>query len=255
MKTVRRRRLLLGAVALSAVLAGGAGLRAWWAPPPSRPVTQEEAARLALSRLTTFEASPVAVELAVPGAGAVTRVHGVVDFRQRRAVGRYESGEGGGLVAWDAAGLGVAPDEGRAPSADSLTVTTGRMPPPAWSPRAYTTDPFDLALRVTMALAADRPDNAQLLAQSGARWLREETVDGRPYSVFAGPLPRGSEPGSAHLTYWVDGDGLLRRVRVEVPGLAQPLTLDLTARQVAEQVPGTPWAQSPAGPSGPAGRG
>ncbi|MFI5529399.1 hypothetical protein ACIA8O_12750 [Kitasatospora sp. NPDC051853] len=208
----------------------------------SRPVTTDEAARLALSRLTSYAASPVVVEVEVPDGEARTEVRGLVDYRTGHAVGAYTSATGAaGLVAWDTTGLGVAPDGTRrtVPEAARAAET---MPPAAWSARTYTTDPLDAALRVLMALGADRPDNAQLLARAGARWLRDERLDGgHVYGVFSGPLPREDADGEARLSYWVDADGNLRRFQLRVDGLARPVTVDLTGRRAPERVPATPW--------------
>ncbi|MFE9429016.1 hypothetical protein ACFYNO_39410 [Kitasatospora sp. NPDC006697] len=250
-RRVRRRAALLTGGAVLVTAAAAAALLGFRSPAdPSRPVTGDEAEQLSLSRLTTYEASPARVTVTVPGPQGSTRVEGLVDYRAQHAVGAYTDGLGGsGLLVWDRAGLGVAPDRSRpdpATAADPARAAAG-LPTTSWSPRSYTTDPLDLALRLTMALGADRPDNAQLLAQSGARRLREESLDGHRYTVFAGPLPRAAAdraPGAeatAHLTYWVDRDGVLRRAEAQLPGLRQPLAIELTGRQVAEQVPAAPW--------------
>ncbi|BFV56485.1 hypothetical protein KCMC57_up15890 [Kitasatospora sp. CMC57] len=212
----------------------------------SRPVTTDEAAQLALSRLTTYESSPALVEITVPSGSARTRVHGLVDFRTHHAVGSYATdGAGtGGMIAWDQGGLGVAPDRQPAdPGPAGLAHTAEGMPGPDWSPRAYTGDPFDTALHLTMALAADRPDNPQLLAQSGARKLRDEVLEGHAYGVFSGPLPRGSETAESHLTYWVDGDGNLGRVELRTAAGGQPITVELKGRRLDTQVPQAPWGR------------
>ncbi|GAB7186743.1 hypothetical protein ATKI12_6574 [Kitasatospora sp. Ki12] len=210
----------------------------------SRPVTGDEATRLALSRLTTYEAGPAIVDITVPTGDAVTRIHGLVDFRIRRAVGTYTTDGVGapGMLAWDQGGVGVAPARRPAtPTAAGLARAAEETTPPDWSPRAYTTDLLDTALRLTMAVAADRPDNAQLLAQSGARWLRDEDLAGHRYGVFSGPVPRTASTGDSHLTYWVDADGDLRRLQLRAPGTDRPITVELTARHVDARVPQAPW--------------
>ncbi|MFJ8045569.1 hypothetical protein ACIRBX_34185 [Kitasatospora sp. NPDC096147] len=248
---------MAAATGLVAVAVAG-GVTARQQEHPSRPVTTDEAGRLALSRLTSYEASPVVVEVEVPDGDARTRVHGLVDYRTGHAVGSYESTAGAtGLLAWDATGLGVAPGQRR--TVPEAVGAAAGMPPNAWSARAYTDDPLDAALRVVMVLGTDRPDNAQLLAQSGARWLRTERLaDGRGYDVFSGPLPRDHAGGEARLSYWVDGEGNLGRFRLRVDGLAQPVTVDLTERRATHQVPATPWevpgrgtGRTPAPSSGP----
>ncbi|GAA1952801.1 hypothetical protein [Kitasatospora viridis] len=242
---VRSRPLATTATALTGLLAAGLLLALpGHGAPASRPVTTDEAARLALSRLTSYEASPVLVDITVPSDGTRTLVHGLVDFRAHHAVGSYTTdGVGGpGLLAWDGNGVGVAPGKQPAdPGPAALALTADQMPPQAWSPRAYTTDRLDTALRLTMAVAADRPDNAELLAQSGARWLRDEQLDGHRYGVFSGPLPRDAAAGQSHLVYWVDQDGNLRRLELRGADSGPPTTIDLTERHVDARVPAAPW--------------
>ncbi|MFE4975126.1 hypothetical protein ACFRAR_23855 [Kitasatospora sp. NPDC056651] len=222
-----------------------------------RPVTTDEAGRLALSRLNLYEASPVAVTLtADEGGGVGIRVEGVVDYRNHRGVGRYRStGASGpldhGLIVWDTGGLGLAPDQDGAATATPAPVATDapawqqaeHIPRQGWSPRGYTADPLDAGLNLLVQLGADRPDNPLLLAQSGARWLGRDRIDGRSYDRFAGPRAQGSAPDGARspLTYWVDGDGGLRRVTMRMAGLGTPTTVELTGRQPDAKVPEAPW--------------
>jgi hypothetical protein len=235
-----------------ALAAGGAGLAVSSEPlaPAVRAITSDEADRMALARLTTYMASPVAVTVRVDDGGMVEQVSGMVDYRTGHAVGSYtvqgdRAALGRGLIAWDGGGLGIAPmpRDGSAP-----LVAAARIPPSGWSPRAYTTDPLDAALKLVMGLGADRPDNAQLLAQSGPRWLGAQEIDGRQYDIFSGPHPAPQHSGAAAdpgglspLTYWIDATGDLRRVRMRMQGIPEPTVVDFLGRSADRQVPGTPW--------------
>ncbi|MFJ6773760.1 hypothetical protein ACIQOV_22890, partial [Kitasatospora sp. NPDC091257] len=119
----------------------------------------------------------------------------------------------------------------------------GSAPDGARSPRTYTADPLDAGLNLLVQLGADRPDNPLLLAQSGARWLGRDRIDGKGYDRFAGPRAQGSAPDGARspLTYWVDGDGGLRRVTMRMPGLGTPTTVELTGREADAKLPEAPW--------------
>ncbi|MEV7782300.1 hypothetical protein [Kitasatospora sp. NPDC088351] len=221
-------------------------------PTTSRAVTSDEAARIALSRLTLYQASPVAVTLtAAEGGGVVIRVDGVVDYRNHRAVGSYQAtGATGqldhGLIVWDSRGLGLAPEpEG---AGGPPWQRAEHVPRPGWSPRAYTTDPLDAGLQLLIQLGADRPDNPLLLAQSGPRWLGTDRIDGRNYDRFSGPRSRDATHGAgpdgelSPLTYWIDGDGGLRRVTMRMPGLGTPTTVEITGRDDGARLPEAPWA-------------
>lgn len=226
-----------------------------------RPVTTDEASRLALSRLNLYQASPVAVTLtAAEGGEVMVRVKGVVDYRTHRAVGSYQvtgangsSGPSGtatgqldhGLIVWDTGGLGLAP----VPKDDSGPPwqQAEHIPRSGWSSRSYTTDPLDAGLQLLIGLGSDRPDNPMLLAQSGARWLGRDRIDGRGYDRFAGPRAQGATPGAGSgggrspLTYWVDGDGGLRRVTMRMPGLGTPTTMEFAGREARAKLPEAPW--------------
>lgn len=294
--------------------------------PGPRPVSEDEAQRMALARVRTYEASPAEVRVRLPlgaagssSTGTVT-VRAVVDHRVHRAVGVYEAADAErtvrGLVAWDLEGIAVArkpqtpttsgapgsPDKdapdaapdglhgstldtapegphgstlgddatGRAPGRASRepapdVVTTaaqavraaGTLPPDEWTRRPYTDAALDRALRLVLSMAADRPDNAELLARSHPLWLRDERVDGRGYGVFSGPRPHPTAPrasaspaagataaaGRSPLTYWIDKEGRMRRVTARLaPG--QEATVDLVAERVHAKLPGAPWEKA-----------
>ncbi|MFG2626125.1 hypothetical protein [Streptomyces sp. NPDC048473] len=260
-------RTLIAIAACGAAVGGLAAYRTLSDDTTERPVTMEEASRLALSRLNLYQASPVAVTLTVTeGAGVVVRVSGVVDYRTHRAVGSYQvtgstgasgssrsSGATGptagqldhGLIVWDTGGLGLAP----APEGDNSPPwqQAEHIPRSDWSARSYTTDPLDAGLQLLIELGADRPDNPLLLAQSGARWLERDRIDGRSYDRFAGPRAQGATPsagpdgGRSPLTYWVDGDGGLRRVTMRMSGLGTPTTVEFSGRDGRAKLPEAPW--------------
>ncbi|MFF2040875.1 hypothetical protein ACFVVX_10635 [Kitasatospora sp. NPDC058170] len=247
----RRRAVRLRAlVALVACVVAAGGVVAYRTVADGtgeRAVTVDEASRLALSRLNLFQASPVTVALtAAEGAGVEVRVEGVVDYRNHRGVGRYRvTGASGpldhGLVVWDAGGLGLAPEPAGADG--PAWQQAERIPRQGWSPRTYTADPLDAGLQLLVELGADRPDNPLLLAQSGARWLGSDRLDGRTYDRFAGPRAQGAAPdgGRSPLTYWVDGDGTLRRMTMRMPGLGTPTTVEFAGQDAGARLPEAPW--------------
>lgn len=64
-------------------------------------------------------------------------------------------------------------------------------------------------LQLVFSLASDRPENEQLLRQSGARYLGDARVGETPTSVFR--LPSGAQDtGRSRL--WVDADGDIKRL-------------------------------------------
>ncbi|WP_424216643.1 hypothetical protein ACN20G_31455 (plasmid) [Streptomyces sp. BI20] len=252
-----RRRLLLwtaGVLAAGACCAGAYALVARHVDAAPRPITLDEAQTLALARFTAYEKSPVAVVAHVPYDSDTTIVRGLVDYRSHKAVGSYVSGPGAGtatgLLAWDQGGLAVSPADTPpagpppAPLTDPTRIAGAAdgAAPTAWSPRAYTSDPLDTALRMVMSLGTAQPENPQLLAQAGPRRLREETVDGIRYTVFSGPRPRGAKAGTeSPLTYWVSADGRLGHVEARLPSLAGPLRLDFAEAPRSLKVPTKPW--------------
>ncbi|MET8701444.1 hypothetical protein ACFVUH_20955 [Kitasatospora sp. NPDC058032] len=246
----RRTYWLRSLIALAVCATAVGGLVAYRTlsdEPGERPVTVDEAARLALSRLNLFQASPVRVTLdASEGGGVAVRVEGVVDYRNRRGTGRYQvTGASGaldhGLVVWDAGGLGLAPEP--AGTEGPAWQQAERVPRQGWSPRGYTADPLDAGLQLIVQLGADRPDNPLLLAQSGARWLGRDRLDGRDHDRFAGPRAQGAAPDGERspLTYWVDGDGGLRKLTMRMPGLGTPTTVEFAGRDDTAKLPEAPW--------------
>ncbi|SNX58372.1 hypothetical protein SAMN06272735_2862 [Streptomyces sp. TLI_55] len=239
-----------------------------------RPVTAAEAQRMAVTRFRMYRASPSAVTVRVTTSAGTTVIRAVVDHRRHRAVGAYEAGGEAtrGLLAWDMSGVAVArggaaeavrpgesggagesgrPGEsgGPAPGAEASVPAVLRsvraVGAGEWTRRGFVGGPLDTGLRLVLGLAADRPDNAQLLAQSGPSWLRGDRIDGRALDVFSGPRPRpqGSAPpaGRSPLAYWIDADGDLRRVTATL-GTGRTVTVDVTAGHATPgKLPDGPW--------------
>ncbi|WP_405888146.1 hypothetical protein OG762_21255 [Streptomyces sp. NBC_01136] len=246
--------------ALLLLLSGGGGT-------PARPVSTDEVQRMALARFRAYEASPSEVTVRLPAAGTgdgTITVHAVADQHAHRAVGAYEVVDDArtlrGLLAWDLEGIAVArpPAPGaepgrtttRAPAPDIVTTAAQAarkarsLKRDQWTHRPYSAAPLDRALRLVLSVAADRPDNARLLARSDPLWLRDERLDGHGYGVFSGPRPRpnaSATPADASpLTYWIDTDGNLRRITARLsPG--RYAMVDFGAARVRTGVPGSPW--------------
>ncbi|WP_327698462.1 hypothetical protein [Streptomyces sp. NBC_00459] len=250
----RRARRAWCAVGVLTAAAACAGLLLTGGDAGPRPLSADEAQRLALARFRTYRISPSEITVHTASGDGTAVVRAVVDHRRHRAVGWYEvTGAGrpnSGLLAWDQSGLAVADGSPTAPAEDALRAA-GRLKTTAWTRRAFGAAPLDTALRLALSLGADRPDNAQLLAQSGPLRLRDERVDGRRYDVFSGPRPRpnasaspaGSPRDRSPLSYWIDDKGGMRRVRVDL-GEGRTVTLDLGGVRVRGVVlPGAPWGE------------
>jgi hypothetical protein len=99
------------------------------------------------------------------------------------------------------------------------------LPPPAaaawhatsWADRTGPGGASDLdtLLRALLDQAAPVPDGRARLARTAAR-LRSDTVDGVPVTVYEirEPGHAGDPPGQAGMRYWIDGNGLLRRLEL-----------------------------------------
>ncbi|WP_425834129.1 hypothetical protein [Streptomyces fractus] len=268
-KSARRRALLWGVPALLLTAATAALTVTRSEDTSPRPITAAEAQHLALARFSRFEASPADVEIHIPMRDMTLTVRGVVDYRSHRGVGHFTDGKTGGLVAWDGGGLAVATglpknappggrggSDGKAPSTKRRVLSlddAATLPYTSWSPRAYTTDPLDTMLKLTMLLGQDRPENAQLLAQSGPRWLGSQEIDGATYGVFSAPrpaTPKGKKapirkPGDSPLRLFVSDDGRLGRVTTQLPSQSQLGVIDFHADKVSRKVPEQPWNRQP----------
>ncbi|MBW8801592.1 MAG: hypothetical protein JF597_51095 [Streptomyces sp.] len=210
-----------------------------------RPLSAAEARRMALAPLRAYQDSPAEVTVRAPLPGGTAVVRAVVDEQRHRGVGWFDTGDAAerGLLAWDGAGLEVArprvdgsagPLARPASTADAVR-DAARLRPTAWIRRRYGPASLDTALRLTLSLAAARPDDARRIARSGRRHLGTDRIDGRRYDVFSA--------ADGPLKYWIDGAGRLRRVREDLDD-DRTIVVDVTGARVRTAVPDGPWARS-----------
>ncbi|WP_405883424.1 hypothetical protein OG762_35705 [Streptomyces sp. NBC_01136] len=199
-------------------------------------LTARQAELLALTRFANYRRGTAQVTADIPVQGHPARLTGRIDWRHSTGLAILQ-GNGGvlehgrHLLRWDRTTVSVQRN------------WPGPLPPhpprDGWTQRALTatTSTIDTALLLLLNLAADRPDNAQLLLHSGARSLRHEEVGGVPVTVFAGPSTTTSQepsPGTArttsgHTRYWIDADGGLRRFSARLGGSTGWLVAQLSA--------------------------
>ncbi|MFF4115841.1 hypothetical protein ACFY0P_20530 [Streptomyces sp. NPDC001714] len=209
-----------------------------------RPLSAAEARRLALTPLRAYRDSPAEVTVRAPLPGGTAVVRAVVDEQRHRAVGWFDTGDAAerGLLAWDGAGLEVARPKvdgsagplARPASTAEAVRDAARLRPTAWIRRSYGPASLDTALRLTLSLAAARPDDARRIARSGRRHLGTDRIDGRRYDVFSA--------GDAPVRYWIDGEGRLRRVREDLDD-DRTIVVDVTGARVRPGVPEGPWVK------------
>lgn len=211
--TRRRWAGWLAAVALLAVLTGCAAP----GPDAARPVTEEESQTLALVRFNNFDAGARRMTATFDDRGHDLTLDGWVDYTTHTGLALLRvDGAPDRQLVWDGAYVATRP-----------TNLTGAPAVPAdlggWDATALDAQatPLQALLIVLASLGADRPENPLLLQQGGALWLREDSIDDRPVTVFTGPsdgavLDGVVDPEAASVRYWVDGDGLLVRFEVRL---------------------------------------
>lgn len=206
-------------------------------------MTAAQADRLALARFTEYQLGAGTIQAVVPISGQTFKISGRVDWRSHRGLA---------TIAPTSAGAPASTVQLLEWTPDWLAVRgtwNGSVPdsPPAdgWTPREWQSGAeLDTVLRLILDLAADRPENAQLLRQSGAAVLRRDTVGNDPVTVYQGP---SSQDGTgSHTRYWIADDGSLLRFEARVGDDATWARVDVN-RGPAKPVPAIPGSQAQAG--------
>ncbi|MGW2024448.1 hypothetical protein [Streptomyces decoyicus] len=238
----RRAAIVIGiaVVAVAAVAAflladGGSG-----AGDP-RPLTTDEASRLAITRFRNYQAQGRAVTITVPGTAGGLTVTGSVDYRRKlgygvvHGTGRDKSSDG--LIQWTPTSVHVRP------MSDAPAHAPASPPGSGWYDRPLLSSGsvLDTSLSIALGLGGDRPDNAELLPQNGAAWWGREQVDGRWMDVMTGPSSPDRSGTAGNVRYWIGSDGTMYRVRVSVGSQPEPVVIDFDTHKYVpgKQVPGT----------------
>lgn len=205
------RRLLrraAGAVAAAGLVVGLAACAPAGLSETGEPLTVAQAERLAAARFQLTARDEFGARVASGAADDVQRITAdlTVSGSDHAAWGVLHRGPDG-----------LAVDEDLAFTADEVaTKVDGGWRASAWS------EASDLApLGVVLGLIADRPENAQLLRQSDARFLGTEQTDGAERSVFRLP---SSDGGVGKTRIWLDADGAIVRLDDGGDGLVITIT-------------------------------
>jgi hypothetical protein len=191
------------------------------APVQPRAVTADEAKMLAELPVRDRAARGGQVTLAVPVGGAgLVEATGWLDWRTPAAylaLRDLDDPGAGTLLRADRTGVtsrgaGSATAPPLKPPADGWTQST-------WGQRADNAATVDVDTLLTTALnlgSGTRGDPSPL--HTTASWLRTDAIDAVPVTVFEIRGARETVPGQARLRYWVDRDGVLRRLEVRTAG-------------------------------------
>lgn len=206
-------------VTLLAILAGTAACSSSSASTSDegpRPLTGAQAERLAMFQFNAYQAGMLAVTGTVVADQSVT-INGWVDTSKGHGYALVQAPEakhpGAFLAEWTASEI----------SAQDFTGSKAPLPPPdsGWQSTALNTkaSPLAAAQALLVSLSSDRPDNAQLLVQSGAEWLGSDTIDGTKVDIMSGPVAASSKNKQSSFRYWIDDDGNLLRVQALLDGV------------------------------------
>ncbi|HKT00436.1 MAG TPA: hypothetical protein VJT31_12955 [Rugosimonospora sp.] len=223
-------------VAAAAAVGLGSGLvscqPAPQAQPASRPVTQAEATLLAGMRVHNYQDWFSGLRGVIRSGTGDVHFAGWVDWRRP-------------LIYINSISTVPGPADGLVEAVPGLVaVRTGRMAVAVPSPGSRVVDPyppppvvppadgwrvrqlissgpagsaFDTLLALLFTVSAKTPDNATLLAGTGARFVRRDEIGGVPVAVIDGPAvppAAGTAPRATgnQVRYWLDGAGRLRRL-------------------------------------------
>jgi hypothetical protein len=248
--TIRRARWPVAIVGVAAVAVavvitvlvtnGGSGTAVG-----PRALTSDEANELAVTRFLNYQAGGRAVTITVPGTAGGLVITASVDYRASlgygvvHGAGRDASSDG--LIEWTAHTVLVDPMTNAPADPPAAPPTTG------WFSRPLQTagSSLDSSLAIALSLAADRPDNAELLAQNGATWTGQDQVDGHPVDVMTGPNVGAGSATVPTVRYWLGSDGTMYRVQAGLASESQPMVVDFDTHRYV-RVPAVPGL-TPAG--------
>ncbi len=188
-----------------------------------RPVTTAESQLLATVRFNNFDVGSRPFRTELTEKGVDLHLQGSIDYGSHLGYGLVTGSFASQALLWNGKTVGVH---------DSPPDASGNPVLPILDPddQAWVSHPLDASssrldalLIVLGGLGSDRPDNPILLQQAGAMWLRTDTVDGTPVTVFAGPPTDKPLDGTTKVTadtsplrLWVDAAALLRRAEVRL---------------------------------------
>jgi hypothetical protein len=220
------------------VVAVGLGVAVWFttssSPDQTTAMTSAQADLLALARFNDYQNGVSAINAEIPVSGQEFALDGRVDWQNHLGYATLASAQQSGaeLLQWTPNGIAVRGN------------WTGPLPatPPAdgWTVRAWQQGAdLDSALQLILDLAADRPENAQSLQQSGASVLRDADIGGEHVTVFAGP-PETQGGTNSHTRYWIADDGTLRRFEALIDGSTTWTEVDVApgSAPAVPQIPG-----------------
>jgi hypothetical protein len=220
MKSGRWRAILAATVVFGLLLTGCTSQEPEPVPTASvddpHVLTDDQAERLAAMRFRNFASGIVGFDARLLSQEGDVALHGWIDFANRNGYASATAvGSGSVLMVWDAASVAF------------LDVESGEGPPPEQAPVGeWQTVPLDVEasdvtrmLAVLLLLSEDRPENAVLLRQNGARFLGEETLAGVLVERYSGVATQQVAGGEADLStqYWL-ADGLLVQFAIRLSG-------------------------------------
>lgn len=183
------------------------------------PLSDDQAAALSQVLTRNFEAGGAELVATVPyGPDSELRLDGVIDWVDHGGRGELTTvidGEDAERtdVAWTETEVAVRPSG----AGDD-----------AWTFRPADADgvPLDRVIALIVASAGPERDNPLLVAQSNARWLRFDDVDGTDVDVI---------DSGGRLDFWIGvDDGLLYRLDADIEGFAGVTTIEYRAHGPVE---------------------
>jgi len=205
--------LLTGTIALTPLVGGcsSGGAHVGGEATGPRPLTTDEADRLAIARLSLYRSKVLAIAATIGSAGQVITISGWLDAVNNEGYALIAPRGGQPFLSiWDATRV----------SAQSYAGAQAPLPHPTngWDTADLSANDSVLAAAqvLLVSLSSDRADNPQLLLQNGAQWVRSDTVNGTRVDVINGPLATGATV--SNLRYWVSDKGQLLRLEARLDG-------------------------------------
>ncbi|WP_120004521.1 hypothetical protein [Nesterenkonia muleiensis] len=249
MKRISRTTQLAAVLSLTAVTACGSS------DPEPRPLTNEEAELLAISRFNNFDAGTRGVQFSLNDFGDRYSFEGWFDYITGTGYGELSLLDNDGavqessLMLWNEQVVGYyAAGEpwNEIPEDSDAEDTESQAPLPipgtdeldaAWDggPLDPSASRIHTLFAVVGSLGSERPDNPLLLQQGGALWLSENAEGSGTFTLFGGPaaeeeVTAGEEidPDEITTRFLIDEAGVMSEAEVLLSGDEEWTTIVLS---------------------------